>query len=56
MLISRHTVDGARPIPSAIRRIDNDAVIVGAHPEALYRRWIERSLDRGEGLAEPVER
>lgn len=34
----------------AIRRIDNDAAIVGAHPEELYRRWIDRSLERGEGL------
>lgn len=43
---------GASGVP-AIRRIDNEAVIVGAHPEALYRRWIERSLERGEGLVEP---
>ena len=42
---------GATGVP-AIRRVDNDAVIVGAHPEALYRRWIERSLERGEGLVE----
>jgi predicted DsbA family dithiol-disulfide isomerase len=42
---------GANGVP-AIRRIDNDAVIVGAHPEELYRRWIERSLERGEGLVE----
>lgn len=42
---------GANGVP-AIRRVDNDAVIVGAHPEALYRRWIERSLERGEGLVE----
>ncbi|MFK7897577.1 MAG: DsbA family protein [Myxococcota bacterium] len=41
---------GATGIP-AIRRIDNDAAIVGGHPEELYRRWIERSLERGEGLA-----
>ncbi len=34
---------GATGVP-AMRRIDTDAVIVGAHPEALYRRWIERSL------------
>ena len=40
---------GANGVP-AIRRIDNDAVIVGAHPEALYRRWIDRSLERGEGV------
>ncbi len=41
--------EGAGGVP-AIKRIDNDAVIVGAHPEALYRRWIDRSLERGEGL------
>lgn len=40
---------GANGVP-AIRRIDNEAVIVGAHPEALYRRWIDRSLERGEGV------
>ncbi|MAG31067.1 MAG: hypothetical protein CL908_09285 [Deltaproteobacteria bacterium] len=40
---------GVTGVP-AIRRIDNDAVIVGAHPEELYRRWIERSLERGEGF------
>lgn len=42
---------GATGVP-AIRRIDNDAVITGAHPIELYRRWIERSLLRGEGLVE----
>jgi predicted DsbA family dithiol-disulfide isomerase len=42
---------GATGVP-AIRRIDNDAVIVGAHPEQLYRQWIERSLERGEGLVD----
>ena len=42
---------GATGVP-AIRRVDNETVIVGAHPEALYRRWIERSLERGEGLVE----
>ena len=42
---------GANGVP-AIKRIDNDAVIVGAHPEALYRRWIDRSLERGEGVVE----
>jgi predicted DsbA family dithiol-disulfide isomerase len=35
---------GATGVP-AIRRTDNEAVIVGAHPESLYRRWIERSLE-----------
>ncbi len=42
---------GANGVP-AIRRVDNDAVIVGAHPKELYRRWIDRSLERGEGLVE----
>jgi len=36
---------GATGVP-AMRRADNEAVIVGAHPESLYRRWIERSLAR----------
>lgn len=40
---------GVTGVP-AIRRIDNEAIIVGAQPEELYRRWIERSLERGEGL------
>ena len=34
---------GATGVP-AVQRADNDAVIVGAHPESLYRHWIERSL------------
>jgi predicted DsbA family dithiol-disulfide isomerase len=34
---------GATGVP-AMRRADNEAVIVGAHPESIYRRWIERSL------------
>jgi predicted DsbA family dithiol-disulfide isomerase len=34
---------GATGVP-AMRRSDNEAVIVGAHPEELYRRWFERSL------------
>ena len=42
---------GGNGVP-AIKRIDNEAVIVGAHPEALYRRWIDRSLERGEGVVE----
>jgi predicted DsbA family dithiol-disulfide isomerase len=37
---------GATGIP-AVRLEGNDAVIVGAHPEALYRRWIERALEQG---------
>ena len=41
----------------AMRLADNPAVIVGAHPLSLYRRWIDRSLARaeeGEGVAEGV--
>jgi len=34
---------GATGVP-ALRRADSDAIIVGAHPESLYRRWFERSL------------
>lgn len=34
---------GATGVP-ALRRADDEMVIVGAHPESLYRRWIERSL------------
>jgi predicted DsbA family dithiol-disulfide isomerase len=36
---------GATGVP-AIRLADNPAVIVGAHPIELYRRWIDRSLER----------
>ena len=42
---------GGNGVP-AIKRLDNEAVIVGAHPEALYRRWIDRSLERREGTVE----
>jgi len=35
---------GATGVP-AVRLDGNPAVIVGAHPIALYRRWIERSLE-----------
>ncbi len=34
---------GTTGVP-ALRRADNEAVIVGAHPESLYRRWFDRSL------------
>jgi predicted DsbA family dithiol-disulfide isomerase len=34
---------GVTGVP-AVRIAGEDAVIVGAHPEALYRRWIERRL------------
>lgn len=46
---------GATGVP-AVRLDGNPAVIVGAHPEALYRRWMERSLERAastEGSPEP---
>jgi len=36
---------GATGVP-AVRLDGNPAVIVGAHPVELYRRWIERSLAR----------
>jgi predicted DsbA family dithiol-disulfide isomerase len=36
---------GATGVP-AVRLVGNDAVIVGAHPVELYRRWIERSFER----------
>ena len=34
---------GATGVP-AMRMADNDVVIVGAQPEAVIRRWIERTL------------
>jgi predicted DsbA family dithiol-disulfide isomerase len=37
---------GVTGVP-AIRLVGNDAIITGAHPRALYRRWIERTLERG---------
>lgn len=39
---------GATGVP-AVRLDGNDAVIVGAQPESLYRRWIDRSLARLAG-------
>ncbi|MGH0034826.1 MAG: DsbA family oxidoreductase [Myxococcota bacterium] len=36
---------GVTGVP-AVQLEGNDAVIVGAHPEGLYRTWIERSLAR----------
>ena len=38
---------GATGVP-AVRLAGNSAVIVGAQPTELYRRWIERSLARAE--------
>ena len=38
---------GATGVP-AVRLADHDAVIVGAQPLAIYRRWIDRSLARRE--------
>ena len=38
---------GATGVP-AIRLADNPAIIVGAQPVALYRRWIDRTLARRE--------
>ena len=34
---------GATGVP-AVRLVGNDAVIVGAHPLELYRRWVDRTL------------
>jgi predicted DsbA family dithiol-disulfide isomerase len=34
-----------------LRRADNDIIIVGAQPEAIYRRWFEKSL--ADGIATP---
>lgn len=39
---------GATGVP-AVRLDDNEAVIVGAQPAELYRRWVERTLSRLEG-------
>ncbi len=36
---------GATGVP-AVRLEGNPAVIVGAHPLELYRRWVDRSLER----------
>lgn len=36
---------GANGVP-AILLVGTDAVITGAHPRALYRRWIDRTLER----------
>ena len=41
---------GATGVP-AVQLAGNSAVIVGAHPLALYRRWIERSLSRRANAA-----
>ena len=38
---------GATGVP-AVRLAGNSAVIVGAQPTELYRRWIERSLARAD--------
>ena len=55
MLISRHTVDGARPIPSAIRRIDNPA----ASPREISSRSRSDNRNalrsRGLGRAPPAD-
>ena len=36
---------GVTGVP-AVQLAGNSAVVVGAHPASLYRRWIERSLER----------
>ncbi len=37
---------GVTGVP-AIQLVGNDAIVTGAHPRSLYRRWIERMLERG---------
>lgn len=44
---------GATGVP-AVRLDDNPAIIVGAHPIALYRRWIERTFERRGAADEAV--
>ena len=39
---------GATGVP-AVRMAGNPALIVGAHPLALYRRWVERVQHAGRG-------
>ena len=38
---------GATGVP-AVQLEGNPAIIVGAHPSSLYRRWIDRTLDRAQ--------
>ena len=38
---------GVTGVP-AVQLEGNDAVVVGAHPETLYRTWIEKTLARRE--------
>lgn len=40
---------GATGVPAA-RLVGNDAIIVGAHPLDLYRRWIDRTLERASEI------
>lgn len=46
---------GATGVP-AVRLADDDVVIVGAQPLALYRKWIERIRTRRVGDAQPASR
>jgi len=41
-------VDGGATGVPAVRLQGNDAIIVGAHPMELYRRWVRRTLAAGE--------
>ena len=43
---------GATGVP-AVRLADNPAIIVGAHPLELYRRWVERTLARRDDRDAP---
>ena len=44
---------GATGVP-AVQLEGNPAIIVGAHPSSLYRRWIERTLQRERRTRDPV--
>jgi len=46
---------GATGVP-AVRLADDDVVIVGAQPLALYRKWVERVRARRVGDSVPVSR
>jgi predicted DsbA family dithiol-disulfide isomerase len=41
-------IDGGATGVPAVRMAGNDAIIVGAHPLELYRRWVSRELARRE--------
>jgi predicted DsbA family dithiol-disulfide isomerase len=47
----RQALDGGATGVPAVRLRGNDAIIVGAHPIELYRRWVRRTLEAGAGSA-----